>query len=301
MNEVNPAAPPASHPASMGSRLRAGRESLGLTAAETAVKLRISLAIVEAMERDDLSRLGAPVYARGYLASYARLVDVPTLMIDSALREQEAPLAPLHSAAYQSRGRFLVDRYARRAASIVLTASIVIPVVWLATEERLPVQPSALRSLDVTTIGSGQTGVALPPAASDATLTGPPDSLAGAPARVASTSDDTPVMASFAPFLSARPAPSADPVLESGWTLRFKGDSWVEIIDREGRRLDFGVIPAGSERHYPAGSVAKVAIGNAGVVEVLRDGEAQSLAPFQRANVARFAVSSAGELTPAGG
>ncbi|MGQ0798710.1 MAG: helix-turn-helix domain-containing protein [Pseudomarimonas sp.] len=302
---------------SLGTRLRAGRESLGLSAAETAIKLRVSLNIVEAIERDDLGRLGAPVYARGYLSSYARLVGLPIVVVNNAMQRQgDDPAPQLQSASHVSHGRFLVDRYARRAASIVLTASIVVPVIWLATEERLPVQPVTLRSLEVV---PAQTGVvqSQPTAQFDAAFVGPPVELAGSPSQAGKTNPyvlepDMAVVASFAPFMSARgqvrnePAHGPDSGTEqvadnSGWLLRFRGDSWVEITDYEGNRLEFGVVRAGSEKRYSSARVAKVALGNASVVEVIREGQPLQLAPFQRANVARFAVSSGGELKPSGG
>ncbi len=271
--------------------------------AEVAGRLKLPVAIIEAIERDDLERLGASVYARGYLVSYARLVSVPVVVVDSAMQQIATPLPPLHSATHVSHGRYLVERYARRAASIVLTASIVVPVVWLATEQRLPVQPAALQSLESPTMADAAdaTGQAPPEHASD--FVGPPSGLAGAASvgPIATADLDSPVVASFAPFLGSRASAREEPAGVRGWKLVFRGDSWVEIVDRDGRRLEFGVIRAGSERRYPNGTLARVALGNATVVDVERDGEKLPLAPFQRANVARFAVSSDGELTPAGG
>jgi cytoskeleton protein RodZ len=122
------------------------------------------------------------------------------------------------------------------------------------------------------------------------------------------------VVASLAPFYSTTPPETAatpepgdadaasiadpDQRAESGWLLRFKEASWVEIVDRDGQRVEYGLIPAASERRYPAGSLARVALGNAGGVEVRRGSEALDLRPFRRANVARFAVSSDGSLQP---
>jgi cytoskeleton protein RodZ len=297
---VTPSIAPAS--ASLGARLRAGREARQLSVADMAARLRVSLAIVEAMERDDLDRLGATVYARGYLASYARVVELPLVVVDRVLQQHTSPLPVLHSTTHVSHGRFLIDRYARRAASIVLTASIVVPVVWLATEERLPVQPLALRSLDAPVTDSAP-GVAKHDGTSgELSPVGPPEFLAGGVEELTPAAIDSPVMASFTPFLNSRPAAAAEALgSAAGWLLQFRGDSWVEIVDHDGRRLEFGVIRAGSERRYPAGSIARVALGNAGVVTVVRDGEPMPLTPFQRANVARFAVSSTGELSPAGG
>ncbi|HXW50934.1 MAG TPA: RodZ domain-containing protein [Candidatus Acidoferrales bacterium] len=58
----------------LGEQLRTARTKLGLTAAAVANTLRIRTSFVEAMEREDWSVLGAPVYVRGFLRNYAKLL-----------------------------------------------------------------------------------------------------------------------------------------------------------------------------------------------------------------------------------
>ncbi|MFA5684231.1 MAG: RodZ domain-containing protein [Lysobacteraceae bacterium] len=279
----------------LGERLRQARLARDASAAQAAAELRMPQAMIDAMERGDLSRLGASIYARGYLRGYARWLGLPQDDVDIVLEplQAESP-PPLHSASRISHGRYLMERYARRAVYIVLTASIVVPVVWLATQERLPVDPVALRSLDSLPLApqaAGESGKATLGAVDPAAI-GPPETMAG----------DSPVVASFTSFLGKRAAPRPEAVpVAPGWRMVFRGDSWVEIIDRDGQRLEFGVIRAGSEREFAAGTVARVALGNASVVDVFHAGQPVSIAPFQRANVARFAVSSEDELLPPGG
>ncbi|RYF09448.1 MAG: DUF4115 domain-containing protein [Oxalobacteraceae bacterium] len=59
------------------------------------------------------------------------------------------------------------------------------------------------------------------------------------------------------------------------------------------------MLPAGSERHYTAAQVGRLTIGNSSAVQMQHRGRAVDLAPFARANVARFAVSSDGSLVAA--
>jgi cytoskeleton protein RodZ len=59
---------------SPGARLRAAREARGLSIEDVAERLRLSAALVLAMEQDRLALLGAPVFARGHLRNYAVLV-----------------------------------------------------------------------------------------------------------------------------------------------------------------------------------------------------------------------------------
>jgi cytoskeleton protein RodZ len=307
--------------APLGARLRAAREARSMSVAEVAAALHAPLRVVEAVEADQLDRLGAPVFSRGYLLSYAKLVGVPTAVVDVALAREQAPHVPLRSAVHMPRSRFLLERYARKGAYLVLTVSIVLPVVWLATQDQLPVQQLGLRSLEAPmdplyerSIGGVEPSVSADGAADEeGMLDGRAPGFAG-PALVPADEGDVTVMASMASFYGQRaaaaraagpevePTVAAAPVASSadGWQLRLQDDSWVEIIDVDGRKLAFGLLRAGSEHRYPAGRVARVALGNASAVELLRDGAPVDFTPFQRANVVRFAVSSDGQLRPTG-
>lgn len=274
---------------SLGLRLRAARESMGLGVAEAGERLKVPVAIVEAMERDDHARLGAAVFARGHLGCYARLVGVPTALVEPALAPEPPP--PLHTTTHVPRSHYLIDRYARRAVYVVLTASIVLPVVWLATRDQLPGGAPLVSTLDAPApIEDGARELQLPPS---------PDAAAGY--------QDRQVVASMAPFYREQspaqpPPPAAPPAApEASLDLSFAGPSWVEVVARDGRRLAFGLISAGERRSFERAEVASVSIGDADAVQVSMDGETMDLAPFRRAKVARFTLSSEGEPKPAGG
>jgi cytoskeleton protein RodZ len=83
--------------------------------------------------------------------------------------------------------------------------------------------------------------------------------------------------------------------------LRFRGESWVEVLDRNGAVVERGLVPAGSERHLRPDAVGLVKFGNADAVDVLQAGQIVDVGAFRQANIARFAVSSEGSLTPPGG
>ncbi len=84
----------------------------------------------------------------------------------------------------------------------------------------------------------------------------------------------------------------------AGLVLRIRGDSWVEVTAPDGSSLEQGLLRAGQERSFRKGDVGRVVLGNAAAVEVQHGGSTVDLAPYQRANVARFAVSSEGSLVP---
>ncbi|HLT44393.1 MAG TPA: RodZ domain-containing protein [Luteimonas sp.] len=260
-----------------GARLRAARRTAGLSLEDVASRLKMPVRVVKSLEEEDWSRLGAPVFVRGQLRSYSKLLGLP---IDPVVEAAGvAPVEPpkLTPRTYISPLQRFAEQAARRTIYIVMTAAIAIPV-WLTAQSHLDVASVAQDAAPL--------DVPVAPGATDPAPDGP--ALVDEGPR--------PVVASLA-SLPARKAPAT--ATRQGLSLRFSGDSWIEISDREGRSLEQVLVHAGDERHYDAGTVGSVVLGNASVVDVRLQGRSADLSPFMRANVARFTVSSDGSLAPA--
>ncbi|KAA2285974.1 helix-turn-helix domain-containing protein [Arenimonas fontis] len=267
----------------IGLQLRRSREQQGLSPEQVGQQLRLPLAIVEAMEREDWDRLGAPVYVRSYLGSYLRLLGLPESLAEPVIHRARPP--ELVSMASQSRLRHSLDRGIRSAVYLVMTAVLVVPVVLVVRHFQsveppapLTLEPEVVLERPETLASGGSQSLPLP--ARDA----------GTTAAGANDVGPDPVMASIAPMPA--PAPAADTLV-----LRFHGESWIEVLDAKGERMERALIPAGEERSYDIGRVANVTVGNADAVEVRVAGRELDLEPFRSANVARFAVSSDGEVS----
>ena len=70
---------------SPGALLKKAREAKKLSQEQIAKQLRLSLQWIENIENDDYSRAAAIIYVRGYLRSYARLVDVSADLVMEGL------------------------------------------------------------------------------------------------------------------------------------------------------------------------------------------------------------------------
>lgn len=263
--EANPIVPDGDR--GCGIRLRKAREAAGLTQADVAARLKMPVRVVQSLEDEDWGRLGAPVFVRGQLRSYSRLLGLTTAPMMSA--SGVAPVEPpvLTPRTFTPPVKRFAEQLARRFVYIVLTTAIAVPV-WLATRPHLGTVAHDAAPLDV------------------------PTSLGQAQPRHATAAHAQPkaFVASIAPLPQGE-----SPVL----TLQMRGDSWVQVLGGDGQVLQQGLMHAGDQRRYAADSVSRVVLGDATAVEVLRDGQAQDLAPFRRANVARFTVSSDGSLAPA--
>ena len=60
--------------ADFGSRLRAAREARGVSLRDIAAATKISVLVLEALERNDASRLPGGIFSRAFVRSYAKEV-----------------------------------------------------------------------------------------------------------------------------------------------------------------------------------------------------------------------------------
>lgn len=248
--------------AGCGDRLKQAREAAGMGIDDVAAKLHMPARIVRSLEAEDWAKLGAPVFVRGQVRSYARLLGLSTSPMLDALGV--GPVEPSHlvSRTHTPKAQWWAEQIGRRLVYIVLTLSLAVPA-WIATSEHLAGNAGNAAPLDVPVVVDAQ----------------------GQPQPAAPKT----IIASMAPV----PAPSADVV------LRTHGESWVEANAPDGSSLEKGLVPAGAERRYGAAQLGRLTIGNASAVDVLHRGSRVDLAPFSRANVARFTVSSDGSLVAA--
>lgn len=266
-------APDQSHHAlaGCGERLRLAREAAGLSVDDVAARLHMPGRVVRSLEAEDWSRLGAPVFVRGQVRSYSRLLGLTTAPMMAALDVGPVEPSKLVSRTHTPKAQWWAEQIGRRLVYIILTLSLAVPA-WVATRQHL---------------SGGSEGTA--------PLDAPADPSASAPSTGTPASPRT-VVASMAP-VAATPALHAAPVGEI--VLRTSAESWLEVVGPDGVAVEKGLLPAGSERRYAAAQVARLTIGNASAAQLEHRGRTVDLAPFARANVARFTVSSDGSLVAA--
>lgn len=265
-----------------GERLRQAREAAGRSIEQVASQLHMPAQVVAALESEQWSRLGAPVFVRGQLRSYARLlnVDLGELLQQARIAPIEPPTLVSHT--HTPPLRRMAENFGRRAVYVVITAVLAVPV-WFAFQGKLTDAPPSTASLDVMPDPA-------PMAASQVTAD---VSTPAAPSPV--VTERSPYIASMAPMArSAAAAVAPAAVL----TLDFKGDSWVEISAPDGSTVEKGLIPAGQTRSFGSGQVGHMKLGNAAEVQVQQASGPVDLTPYKRGNVARFTVSSDGFVAP---
>ncbi len=271
--------------AGCGARLRQAREAAGLTLEAVGQQLRMPVQVVKSLEEEQWQRLGAPVFVRGQLRSYARLLKVD---IDDILEQAHiGPIVPpqLVSHTHTPRARRIAESLGRRVLYVGITAVLAVPV-WFATRGHFDGTATTPNTASLDVIPA-----AVPVAGGDA-----PE--AAAPVAVEAAKPSAPA-APYLASLTPVPRPAAAPAAPAGaLSLQFKGDSWVDISGPDGTTVEKALIKSGETRSFAPGQVARMVLGNASAVEVQQAGTIVDLSPYQRANVARFTVSSDGSVVP---
>ncbi len=77
--------------ATIGQVLKAAREQKGVTASQAAAATRMKVQVVEALERDDYSRIAAPMYVRGFLKLYGEYLGLEPAPLIQEYMELHSP------------------------------------------------------------------------------------------------------------------------------------------------------------------------------------------------------------------
>lgn len=309
-----------------GARLLAERRNQGLSLGDIARQLKLSVRQVEALERDDYSGFAGPVFIRGFLRNYAKLLHLdPEPLLEAAelavgspvVQAEQMPAGGAISVAGSDRGR----RILAATALAVLAVAAVVLLASNAARERHEQQPAAPGpSLALQTPAASPPHPDSPPADSSAPTAGQaapttpaspaPEAVVQAPVAAQSHPPvpESPIQAK--PALSeavrapARPdvaqaTPSAVPgqprILVSGSGpvqihLAFEDESWVEIKDGSGVTIYSRLNGAGTQRVVKGTPPFSVVVGNAHGVKVRYKDQAVDLGPHTRVDVARVTL-----------
>jgi len=283
-------------PESFGARLHAAREARGEHLDACASALRLPARVLRQLEADAYEGMDSRVYLASYIRSYGEYLGIEGEVIGHELKRIRQTETPLVVTGGVSRSRFLLDRYATAATYVVLTAVIVVPMIWLGVHGTLNRDLSNLAPLDSTPVAQQEVGAKPDTAAAPLHLT--------TPGVVVPVVNEQPLMASMAPFpsLNNDAAPESvnrAPVVansDSGdhrLSLSLSSPSWVEVVASDGSRLEYGLLPAGSSKTYYTDQPVDVLIGNVSGADLSVDGKAVVLTDSRNSNVARLHVQIA--------
>ena len=280
---------PRTEGAAPGVALRAARAAQNLSVAEVARQLKLSVSQVEALEAGAFDRLPGPVFVRGFMRNYARLLKVDP---DGILRAIEPDLAAPQAREEQPPAQDIpyplavVRRWPKyvAAALLVTLGLIAYEFYW---NEPTPVPattPSAgpavvvpLPALPAQGVPPAVDTAAAPPAAQE---TGPVGESAVQPAR-----DAPKPLPAASPRSDAQSHPGEGEV-----RLVFDDNSWVQIRDRSGKAIFSRLNPGGTEQRVSGNPPFTLVVGNARGVRLTYNERPVDLERYIKVDVARLTL-----------
>ncbi len=314
-------------PEGPGQVLRAEREALGVSTRDVAETLNLAISVVEAIEADDYERMPSPVFARGYIRSYARLLGLEPEPIvarypqDVGSTDADQPVRRPGVAELLRRHPLLPVA----GAGLVLLVVLVLLLILLWPEaaprdaQALDARGGAAASAQTEAEGTDAEGTDAegvfagtgPTEVVDSALAAEVETRPGAlnpdaaqPVADVGDDGDGPVAAgtvlaeaSAAPAVSATGSTAAGSgvqrITELGddqLVFDFSEDCWVEVKSATGRRL-YGDLSRGGETLTLLGEGPfRILLGYAPGAQLRFNGEPVPLAPHTRNNMATLVV-----------
>ncbi|MGQ0525806.1 MAG: helix-turn-helix domain-containing protein [Betaproteobacteria bacterium] len=266
-----------------GTALAAARTAQNLSVPDVARQLKLSASQVAALEAGEYERLPGPVFVRGFVRNYARLLKLdPDRLLDMMAT---APGAETRNEMPTSRGvPFPTASVRRWPRTLMLTALLVLCA--LAAYEFYWSDRAFAPAAPASTAGTAVT-IPVTPA-----LHEPPGAVPGpAPTQETTTAALPPPAPAGSEAAPASSAPAVTAADEAELRFTFKRDSWVEVRERGGRTVFTGTNPAGTEQRLTGRPPLTLVIGNAGGVLLIYNEQAIDLKPhIVRDGVARLTL-----------
>lgn len=256
-----------------GDVLAARREEMRLSIEEVAGRLKLAPRQVVSIETNDFGSLPGMAVVRGFIRSYAKLLELDPQPLVAMLAQEPNPAfgpmvvrRPLPSPAFS--GRRYAPPTRHRSGSRRMTALAVLMLAFVGALAFLAYRSGALQlpSADL-----GQMRELIAPA--DAPAMAEPAEAPAAPAEAPATPD------------AANVAPDAANALE----LKLREDAWIEVIAVDGdRKLVSKLMKAGSVELVEIGEPVVLVVGNAAGVDATLRGQSLNLTAVARDNVAKL-------------
>lgn len=261
--------------AGVGATLRAAREARGLSVADAAQQLRLMNRQIVAMEEEDYASLGQPVFARGFVRNYARMLGLDDASLLRAMGGAPATPVEVNATAPLELPRKWFTSGWLIAGMVLLLLVTVLPIglyAWLSSdaEETPPLTRQPATAPVAASISPPNTPASPAPVQNMATQTQPAGAATAVP-----PANELPVT-----------------IAPAQHELRFElaGDAWLEVKDGAGHTLTRQIHPKDSELVLAGQPPFTLTVGNATQVRMSYKGRPLDLTPYINANVARFSL-----------
>jgi len=277
--------PPEMAAISVGNMLREARERLGLSVADAAYQIKLAPRQIEALEAEDFRHLPEMPFVRGFVRSYAKILQLEAQPLLEALPQANASPMPLipdsvevpFPSAHSPQRQNLIWL----GAALLLAVLVVAFAVWHFTTP--PAKSGAVQIEAPVSLPDKMQIIPASPVV-EAGIASPGEPAAQPPAQAAQLpqADKVPVPKSEPKPPELKVQPENQPsVLPQTAMLRlmFDEESWAEVRDRDDKVLSSQTNPGGSELRLNGQAPFSLVIGHAASVRLYYRGKQVDLTP----------------------
>jgi len=301
---------------SVGQKLKSLREARNLGALDVASKMHLDIRVINAIEDDDYHSLPDPIYIRGYIRSYSKLVggdsDELVRLFEHNVGVQEPEIIPEIKFPSQSSSS---DKPVKAFTYLITLGLVVLLIAWWQSnfvidihqdtedtsinmelvEQQLPIQASSYmpqipQQIPIELLDIDQfTPETLEDMGGDLVSTDDVDNadennlLANTPEQEAAATEPAPMPAATT-SLSTLVQTDGPDLLKFSLTA----DSWIEITDVNNQKLFMDLARTGTTLDLRGTAPFDILLGFAQGVTLEFNGAPFDIAPYSRAGVAKF-------------
>ncbi|EMJ9775026.1 TPA: cytoskeleton protein RodZ [Morganella morganii] len=309
----------------LGQFLTQRREQLQLSRETVADRLCLKLTTVREIEEDALKETN-PTFIRGYIRTYAKLLQIP----ESAIMPYLDNIAPAQMTKVQPMKSVTLGRQRKKREGwlmkftwlVLLVVLALVGVWWWQQYQAQQADIASLAQQNDVTVNAAADAPGTDPADGDApqTLNAPAGTPDAAPAGNTNTaalelsaatpqdqeidsskivplpgSDRVPAVVNRAVDSEGGTLPTTTQT-QDGLVLTFKNTCWLEVTDNKGTKIFSGTKQKGDTLEFAGAEPYRLKIGAPAAVDVQFKGQSVDLSRFIKANtVAKLSVPKAGE------
>ncbi len=287
-----------------GEKLRLIREHKNITIEQISDRLRLNLSLVRALEADNYGSLPPAVFVRGYIRSYARLLEIPEEpLLEAFGHYAPATVPPLNVQGERNKPQTTSnDSWFKIFSFIIIIGLLVLMAMYRFGSETTTHTPLLLPPPE----NAGNTENAPPPNALplDARPLSAPVPSSGTPAPTTTSNPTAPMTAPAATEVVAetKPVETPPPVVDNNSVgVTVKVDMSITVTDKDNKKLYNGVAKANEKVELKGVPPFKIrAAGSPEAVDVEYQGKTANLGTFEKvANFRKtFLVQPTAETKP---
>ena len=297
-----------------GRILREARERLGLEQKDIASQLNLQVDTIDAVENDAAEKLPAPTYVRGYIRSYARMVQLDSDALIKLYENEAAGPPEIIPDIKQHHQVSSTDKPVKAVTYLITFALALLLLAWLQSHyvvdknNQVTETPVEESSDHFTSPSYPDSGIpAYEPPASGLSLYSENELIPR------TEQDPSPLTDKLISEIEMPGAPDINAAISEATgtddeentssfistddRVKFKitKDSWIEVYDSGNNKLYLGLAKSGEELDITGVAPFNVLLGYSPGVEVTFNGSKFDPEPFSNAGIAKFILSKPGE------